>query len=57
MTLAHGDRRPARAAAHFRVARAKAHVLPAVHGWMIAALASGVLWLGLAKLLLALVRL
>jgi hypothetical protein len=37
--------------------RAKARVLPAAQGWTIAALASGVLWIGVAKLVLALAHL
>jgi hypothetical protein len=59
MTLQYGDRQPARPASHLRVVvrRAEARALPTVHGWLVAALASSLLWFGLAKLVLALARL
>jgi hypothetical protein len=59
MTLAYGGRKPSRAEAarpQARVRRAEARPLPAVYGWMIAALVSGLLWLGVAKLIVALVH-
>jgi hypothetical protein len=58
MTQTYTNRVTAKAAQRPEVAarRAKARALPAGYGWMIAALVSIGLWLAVAELILALVR-
>jgi hypothetical protein len=56
MTLTHGSQPPARAVAARPQVRARrvARPAPAAIGWMIAATASILLWLGVVKLVLVL---